>query len=36
MSIVSKECADAMLAAGTPELVKQAPIGTGRFSFQAY
>jgi len=35
-SIVSKEYADAMLAAGTPEMVNQAPIGTGPFSFQAY
>ena len=35
-SIVSKEYADAMMAAGTPEMVNQAPIGTGPFSFQAY
>lgn len=35
-SIVSKEYADAMLAAGTPEMVNQAPIGTGPFQFQAY
>jgi dipeptide transport system substrate-binding protein len=35
-SIVSKEYADAMLAAGTPEMMNQAPIGTGPFSFQAY
>ncbi|MGI1661452.1 ABC transporter substrate-binding protein [Palleronia sp. KMU-117] len=35
-SIVSKEYADAMLAAGTPEMVNQAPIGTGPFRFQAY
>ena len=35
-SIVSKEYADAMLTAGTPEMVNQAPIGTGPFSFQAY
>ncbi|PLS20837.1 ABC transporter substrate-binding protein [Neptunicoccus cionae] len=35
-SIVSKEYADAMLEAGTPEMVNQAPIGTGPFSFQAY
>lgn len=35
-SIVSKEYADAMLAAGTPEMVNQAPIGTGPFTFQAY
>ena len=35
-SIVSKEYGDAMMAAGTPEMVNQAPIGTGPFSFQAY
>ncbi|MFT4699409.1 MAG: dipeptide transport system substrate-binding protein [Yoonia sp.] len=35
-SIVSKEYADAMMEAGTPEMVNQAPIGTGPFSFQAY
>ncbi|MGU9961684.1 MAG: ABC transporter substrate-binding protein [Candidatus Puniceispirillales bacterium WSBS_2018_MAG_OTU23] len=35
-SIVSKEYADAMLAAGTPEMVNQVPIGTGPFTFQAY
>ena len=35
-SIVSKEYADAMLEAGTPEMVNQAPIGTGAFSFVAY
>lgn len=35
-SIVSKEYADAMLAAGTPEMLNQAPIGTGPFVFQAY
>lgn len=35
-SIVSAEYADAMMAAGTPEMVNQAPIGTGPFSFQAY
>ncbi len=35
-SIVSKEYADAMLAAGTPEMLNQAPIGTGPFKFQAY
>lgn len=35
-SIVSKEYADAMLEAGTPEMVNQAPIGTGPFAFQAY
>lgn len=35
-SIVSAEYADAMMEAGTPEMVNQAPIGTGPFSFQAY
>jgi dipeptide transport system substrate-binding protein len=35
-SIVSKEYADAMMAAGTPEMVNQAPIGTGPFKFVAY
>lgn len=35
-SIMSKEYADAMLAAGTPEMLNQAPIGTGPFSFVAY
>ncbi|MBU2983437.1 ABC transporter substrate-binding protein [Lentibacter algarum] len=35
-SILSKEYADAMMAAGTPEMLNQAPIGTGPFSFQAY
>ncbi|PVA06599.1 ABC transporter substrate-binding protein [Thalassorhabdomicrobium marinisediminis] len=35
-SIVSKEYADAMMEAGTPEMVNQAPIGTGPFQFQAY
>jgi len=35
-SIVSAEYADAMLEAGTPEMVNQAPIGTGPFSFVAY
>nr|WP_325248976.1 ABC transporter substrate-binding protein [Amylibacter sp.] len=35
-SIVSKEYADAMMEAGTPEMLNQAPIGTGPFSFQAY
>ncbi|MEZ5911026.1 MAG: ABC transporter substrate-binding protein [Paracoccaceae bacterium] len=35
-SIQSKEYADAMLAAGTPEALNQAPIGTGPFSFVAY
>ena len=35
-SIMSKEYADAMLEAGTPEMVNQAPIGTGPFQFVAY
>jgi len=35
-SIVSKEYADAMLEAGTPELLNQQPIGTGPFKFVAY
>ncbi len=35
-SIMSKEYADAMLAAGTPEMLNQAPIGTGPFSLVAY
>lgn len=35
-SIVSKEYADAMLEAGTPEMINQAPIGTGPFKFVAY
>lgn len=35
-SIVSKEYADAMLAAGTPEMLNQKPVGTGPFQFVAY
>jgi len=35
-SIVSKEYADAMMEAGTPEMLNQQPIGTGPFAFQAY
>jgi dipeptide transport system substrate-binding protein len=35
-SIVSKEYADAMLAAGTPEVVNQRPLGTGPFEFVDY
>ncbi|MEZ5780015.1 MAG: ABC transporter substrate-binding protein [Paracoccaceae bacterium] len=35
-SIMSKEYADAMLEAGTPEMLNQAPIGTGPFQFVAY
>jgi dipeptide transport system substrate-binding protein len=35
-SILSAEYGDAMMAAGTPEMLNQAPIGTGPFTFQAY
>ncbi|ETX30358.1 ABC transporter substrate-binding protein [Roseivivax isoporae] len=35
-SIMSKEYADAMMEAGTPEMINQAPIGTGPFTFQDY
>ncbi|TRD23298.1 ABC transporter substrate-binding protein [Palleronia caenipelagi] len=35
-SIVSKEYADAMEAAGTPEMLNQKPVGTGPFVFQDY
>ncbi|SPH18471.1 Periplasmic dipeptide transport protein [Defluviimonas aquaemixtae] len=35
-SIHSKEYGDAMMEAGTPEMLNQAPIGTGPFSFVAY
>ncbi len=35
-SILSAEYADAMMAAGTPEKLNTAPIGTGPFSFVAY
>ncbi len=35
-SIQSKEYADAMQEAGTPEMLNQAPIGTGPFTFVAY
>ncbi|MFG5380835.1 ABC transporter substrate-binding protein [Yoonia sp. R2-816] len=35
-SIVSAEYGQAMLDAGTPEMMNQAPIGTGPFKFQAY
>ncbi|MCL3882178.1 ABC transporter substrate-binding protein [Marivita sp. GX14005] len=35
-SILSKEYADAMLEAGTPEMLNQKPIGTGPFKFQDY
>ena len=35
-SIVSAEYGDAMMAAGTPEMLNQAPIGTGPFVFVNY
>ena len=35
-SIQSKEYADQLIEAGTPELLNQQPIGTGPFMFQAY
>ncbi|SDK40042.1 ABC transporter substrate-binding protein [Aliiruegeria lutimaris] len=35
-SILSAEYGDAMLAAGTPEQLNQAPVGTGPFKFVAY
>ncbi len=35
-SVLSAEYADAMMEAGTPEMLNQAPIGTGPFQFQAY
>ena len=35
-SIMSKEYADAMLEAGTPEMLNQQPLGTGPFEFVAY
>ncbi|MFS4436748.1 ABC transporter substrate-binding protein [Paracoccaceae bacterium GXU_MW_L88] len=35
-SIMSKEYADQLKEAGTPELMNQQPIGTGPFKFQAY
>ncbi|CUH89090.1 Dipeptide-binding protein [Phaeobacter sp. CECT 5382] len=35
-SILSAEYGEAMLAAGTPEMLNGAPIGTGPFSFVAY
>lgn len=35
-SILSAEYADAMMEAGTPEMLNQDPIGTGPFSFVAY
>ncbi len=35
-SIQSKEYADAMLKAGTPEVIDQEPVGTGPFQLVAY
>lgn len=35
-SILSAEYADALMDAGTPEQLNQAPVGTGPFSFVAY
>ncbi|SIS76886.1 ABC transporter substrate-binding protein [Paracoccus saliphilus] len=35
-SIQSKEYADQMMEAGTPEMLNQAPVGTGPFQFVAY
>ena len=35
-SIQSKEYADQMMEAGTPEALNQNPVGTGHFKFQAY
>ncbi|WP_116132126.1 ABC transporter substrate-binding protein [Tropicimonas sp. IMCC34043] len=35
-SIMSKEYADALLAAGTPEMLNQEPVGSGPFQFVAY
>ncbi|GKY89157.1 ABC transporter substrate-binding protein [Sinisalibacter aestuarii] len=35
-SIQSKEYADALMDAGTPEMLNQEPIGTGPFTFVAY
>ena len=35
-SILSKEYADKMMKAGTPELVDQAPVGTGPFQLESY
>jgi len=35
-SILSKEYADALLAAGTPEMLNQVPVGTGPFAFIDY
>ncbi|WP_163846438.1 ABC transporter substrate-binding protein [Pseudooceanicola aestuarii] len=35
-SILSAEYGDAMMDAGTPEMMNQAPVGTGPFTFVAY
>lgn len=35
-SIMSREYADALLEAGTPEMLNQQPVGTGPFKFVAY
>ena len=35
-SIMSKEYADQLMAAGTPEILNQQPLGTGPFKFVAY
>ena len=35
-SILSAEYADAMMEAGTPEMLNQSPVGTGPFTFVAY
>jgi dipeptide transport system substrate-binding protein len=35
-SIMSKEYADQLLAAGTPEMLNQQPVGTGPFEFVGY
>jgi dipeptide transport system substrate-binding protein len=35
-SIISKEYADKMMKAGTPELVDQEPVGTGPFQLESY
>ncbi len=35
-SVMSKEYADQLMAAGTPELMNQQPVGTGPFEFVAY
>ncbi len=35
-SVLSAEYADAMLAAGTPDMLDRAPVGTGPFTFVSY